>query len=163
MELKVEQYQLPEKLSFNFEELKTELEAKVSVYSNMVYTDDQIKLAKADKANLNKLKTALNDERIRRQREYMVPFEVFKKQIDEIIAIIDKPVEVIDKRVKEFDERKRQEKLDFITKYFNESEHPVWLHLSQIMDGRWLNEVYVFNSSRKMSPSSPVSIVSIRL
>lgn len=139
MELKMGEYQLPGTISFNFEELKAELEAKVSVYSTMVYTDDQIKIAKADKAALNKLKKALNDERIRRQSEYMVPFEVFKKQIDEIISIIDKPVGVIDKRVKEFEQQKRQEKLDEITKFFNESEHPVWLHLSQIMDERWMN------------------------
>ena len=41
-----------------YEELKQELTEKVSMYETMVYTDDQIKEAKADKANLNKLKKA---------------------------------------------------------------------------------------------------------
>lgn len=139
MELKVNEYQLPENISFNFDELKQELTEKVSMYESLVYTDDQIKEAKADKANLNKLKKALNDERIRREKEYMIPFNNFKSKINEIIEIIDKPIEVIDKQVKDYEEKKKQEKLDEITSYFEEIEHPDWLHLAQIMDDKWLN------------------------
>ncbi|WNV59438.1 DUF1351 domain-containing protein [Oscillospiraceae bacterium NTUH-002-81] len=73
MELRVEEYQLPQKISFNFEELKAELQEKTQHYETMVYTDDQIKEAKADRANLNRLKKALNDERIRREKEYLAP------------------------------------------------------------------------------------------
>ena len=72
MELKVNEVAVPEQITFNYEELKQELTEKVSMYETLVYTDDQIKQAKADKANLNKLKKALNDERIRREREYIV-------------------------------------------------------------------------------------------
>ena len=50
MELKMHEYQLPEKILFNYEELKRELTEKVSHYETLVYTDDQIKEAKADKA-----------------------------------------------------------------------------------------------------------------
>lgn len=85
MELRVNEVAIPEKIDFNYEELKAELTSKVSFYETLVYTDDQIKDAKADKANLNKLKRALNDERIRREKEYMQPFNVFKAQINEII------------------------------------------------------------------------------
>lgn len=149
MELKMEQYQLPERISFNFEELKQELEAKVGIYETMVYTDDQIKEAKADKANLNKLKKALNDERIRREKEYMIPFNGFKSQVNEIIAIIDKPVAVIDKQVKAYEDKQKQDKLDAITAYFNGTEHPGWLHLSQIMDEKWVNASVSMKSVRE--------------
>lgn len=138
MELKVNEITIPEAIQFNYEELKQELTEKVSMYETMVYTDDQIKLAKSDKANLNKLKKALNDERIRREKEYMKPFNEFKAQINEIIAIIDKPVAVIDKQVKAFDEKKRQEKMEAIKKLYEESEHPKWLELEQIFSDRWL-------------------------
>ena len=49
MELKVKEYQLPDALSFNFEELKMELEEKVKHYETLVYSDQQIKEAKADR------------------------------------------------------------------------------------------------------------------
>lgn len=139
MELKVNEPILPEKIDFNYQELKNELTEKVSFYETLVYSDDDIKQAKVDKAQLNKLKKALNDERIRREKEYMQPFNDFKTKINEIISIIDKPVAVIDKQVKEFEEKKKQDKLDEITNFFNSTLHPDWLHLSQIMNEKWLN------------------------
>ena len=49
MELRVNEVAIPEKIDFNYEELKAELISKVSFYETLVYTDDQIKDAKADK------------------------------------------------------------------------------------------------------------------
>lgn len=139
MELKINEITIPEAIQFNYEELKQELTEKVGMYETMVYTDDQIKLAKSDKANLNKLKKVLNDERIRREKEYMKPFNEFKAQINEIIVIIDKPVAVIDKQVKAFDEKKKLEKLKSIKELFeNISDKPEWLKLEQIFSDRWL-------------------------
>lgn len=141
MEIKVNEIQVPEKISFNYEELKQELSAKVSMYETMIYTDDQIKEAKVDKANLNKLKKALNDERIRREKEYMVPFNEFKAQVNEIISIIDKPVAVIDRQVKEYEEKQKQDKLEKIQEYYNSIEKPElnWLGLPAIYNEKWLN------------------------
>ena len=139
MELKVEQVAIPEKIAFNYEELKQELSDKVKMYETLVYTDDQIKSAKADRADLNRLKKALNDERIRREKEYMQPFNVFKAQINEIISIIDKPVSLIDKQIKAYEEQQKQEKKQKIEKHFDSIVHPDWLTLSMIWNEKWLN------------------------
>lgn len=139
MELRVEEYQLPEELKFNFEELKTELAEKVKKYELMTYTEEDLKSAKADRANLNKLKKILNDERIRRQKEYMQPFEEFKAKIDEIIRIIDKPVMLIDAQVKNYEEKKKEEKTEKINELFTSKEFPEWLKISLIFDKSWLN------------------------
>lgn len=139
MELKVIDVQLPEQITFNYEELKTELKAKVSVYKNMVYGEAQIKDAKADRANLNKLKKALNDERIRREKEYMQPFNDFKAKINEIIQIIDKPVLMIDSQVKAFEEQQKAEKQMAIEAYFEGRNSFEWLKLEQIFNEKWLN------------------------
>ena len=138
MELKINEVAIPDAIQFNYEELRQELTEKVSMYETMVYTDDQIKEAKSDKANLNKLKKALNDERIRREKEYMKPFNEFKARINEIIAIIDKPVAVIDKQVKAFDEKKKQEKLEAVKKLYEELNTYEWLNFEQIFNERWL-------------------------
>lgn len=139
MELKVKEVTLPEMIEFNYQELKNELEEKVSVYSALVYTDEQIKEAKADRANLNKLKKALNDERIRREKEYMEPFNDFKAKINEIIGIIDKPVAVIDKQVKEYEEKQKQEKKEAILEMWNAMEHPEALTFEKVFMDRFLN------------------------
>lgn len=140
MELRVEEYQLPEKISFNFEELKQELAEKVKTYEAMAYTEDQIKIAKADRANLSKLKKALNDERIRREKEYMIPFNGFKAQVNEIISIIDKPIAAIDTQVKGYEEKQKEDKLKKIQDFFDScGDVPEWLQLAAIFDQRWLN------------------------
>ena len=141
MELRVKEYQLPEKISFNFEELKTELQERVTHYETLVYSDEQIQEAKKDRADLNKLKKALNDERIRREKEYMIPFNDFKAKVNEIISIIDKPIAVIDSQVKSYEEQKKQEKLENIQEYYNsiEEDDLKWLGFPAIYNEKWLN------------------------
>lgn len=139
MELRVNEVAIPEKIDFNYEELKAEFTSKVSFYETLVYTDDQIKDAKADKANLNKLKRALNDELIRREKEYMQPFNVFKAQINEIIGIIDKPIAVIDEQVKAYDEKRKAEKQKAIEVLFSQIGFQNFVTLEKIWDPKWLN------------------------
>jgi hypothetical protein len=140
MELKINDIAIPEKITFNFDELKAELQESVKKYETVVYTDDQMKEAKADKAALNKLKKALNDERIRREREYMQPFNEFKAQINEIIKIIDKPLSLIDSQVKEYEEAKKTAKAGEIEKLFDGLDNvPEWLRLDMIFNQKWLN------------------------
>lgn len=139
MELRVNDVAIPEKISFNYEELKAELTEKVAFYETLVYTDDQVKDAKADRATLNKLKKTLNDERIRREKEYMQPFNEFKAQVNEIIGIIDKPIAVIDKQVKEFEDQKKANKQKDIEELFASIGFQSFVTLDKIQDPKWLN------------------------
>jgi len=139
MELKMNDYQLPGKISFNFEELKQELTEKVQHYETLVYTDDQIKEAKADRANLNKLRRSLNDERIRMEKEYMAPFDEFKAKINEIISIVDKPVALIDKQIKEYEDKQKQDKLDQIKALWHDLDTPEGLVFDKVFDNKMLN------------------------
>lgn len=139
MELRVNEVTIPEKISFNYEELKAELTEKVAFYETLVYTDDQVKDAKADRATLNKLKKTLNDERIRREKEYMQPFNEFKAQVNEIIGIIDKPIAVIDKQVKEFEDQKKANKQNAIEELFATIGFQNFVTLEKIWDPKWFN------------------------
>lgn len=143
MELKINEVALPAPITFNYEELRAELLSKVSVYETMVYTEDQVKEAKADRAALNRLKKALNDERIRQEKDYMQPFNTFKAQVGELVKIIDKSVSVVDKRVKEFEEQQKAEKLKAIEEYWHsvlaDNKVPETVSFKQILDDKWLN------------------------
>ena len=146
MELKVNEYQLPEVIGFNYEEIKNELAERIHIYETVVYDDSQIKQAKADRADLNRFKKALNDERIRREKEYLKPFTDFKDKINELIKIVDKPCEVIDKQIKAYEEQEKVRKKEKITDFWeNELREdittlpPEWLTLDAIFDSKWLN------------------------
>ena len=142
MELKIDEVQVPEAIGFNYEEIKQGLIEKVETYKTIVYTDKEIKQAKADKADLNRLKKALNDERIRREKEYMKPFADFKNKVNDLIKIIDEPVGIIDAQVKEFEENKKREKKAEIIELFENSGAPQWLEVEQIWIDKWLNATY---------------------
>ena len=139
MELKVNEVQLPDQLTFNYEELKQELAEKVSMYEAIVYTDDNIKIMKEDRAKLNKLKKALNDERIRREKEYMKPFNEFKTKIDELIGIIDKPVSMIGAQLMKYEEDLKVKKGEEIDKLFDSMGFPDFVELEMLFDRRWFN------------------------
>ena len=150
MEMRVNELVLPEQITWNYEELKAELEEKVKTYEVMVYTEDQVKDAKADVASLRKLKKALNDERIRREKEYMKPFNVFKDQVNEIISIIDKPVQLIDSQLVEYEEDRKRKKREEIGAYWaQETTHPDWITLPLIFQDKWLNASYSMTQIKK--------------
>lgn len=139
MELQVKPYTMPAPLEFNFDELKSELTTKIHHYETVVYTDDQIKEAKTDRANLNKLKDALNTERIRREKEYMEPFNEFKGKINELIGIIQKPISIIDEQIKAADQKKKEDKKAAIKALFDEAGFPEYYPFEKAFNEAWLN------------------------
>lgn len=141
MEIKVEEILLPE-ISFNYTELRAEIMAAVDKYKTLVYGDDELRDAKKDRATLNKLRTALEDECKRRKAEYMKPYEDFKKKVDELCAIIAEPISCIDKQLKEADEKRKADKRTEIGAYWTQCEKPAaldWVTLPRIFDEKWLN------------------------
>jgi len=139
MEMNVQEFTLPEAINFNYEELKAMIQERCDFYESAVYTEAEIKNAKADKAMLNKLKKALNDERIKREREYMQPFNDFKAKVNEIISIIDKPVLMIDSQVKAFEEKQKEAKKAEILAFYETLNAPEELNFELMFDSKWLN------------------------
>lgn len=139
MELRIKELSFPQAIEFNFEELKAEITAKSALYANMVYTDETIKEAKADKAALNKFIKALEDKRKEVKKECLQPYEAFEKQMKELVAIINEPVRLIDGQVKTYEEKVKAEKLEKIKVYWESCCRPDWLNCSQIFDSGWLN------------------------
>lgn len=142
MELKMQEVQFPKVIQFNFAELKEEITAKAELYKNMVYTEETIKEAKADKATLNKFIKVLEDKRKDVKKQCLQPYEDFEKQIKELVAIVNEPVQLIDSQVKAYDEKRKAEKLDQIKAIWEESDHPEWLSCNMIFDNRWLNVTF---------------------
>ena len=126
-------------IEWNHEEIKKEIAEKVEYYKNLVYTDNQIKEAKADRAALNKFVKVLEDKRKEVKKQCLAPYEDFEANMKEIIAVVNEPIALIDSQIKDHEKQKKQEKLDAITNFFNSSNHPEWLHISQIMNDKWLN------------------------
>lgn len=114
MELRMTEVNFPQKLEFNYEEIKQEVTEKVALYKNLVYTDDQIKEAKADRAKLNNFVKVLEDKRKEIKKQCLQPYEDFERQIKEIVSVVNEPIALIDKQIKEADtgHKRREGKTD---------------------------------------------------
>lgn len=135
-------------VEFNFEEIKKGLEKKLQNYKNLVYTEENIKNAKDDKANLNKLKKAFESERIRIKKEYNEPVVAFEEKIKVLTSMIDEPIEEIDSQIKTYEEAEKEQKAKDIEELFkklNKTE----IKLEQIWNDRWLNKSYSMNQVKE--------------
>lgn len=142
MELKIRELAIPARVEWNYEELKAELTKATADYKGLVYTAETIGDAKKDKAKLNALKKALNDARIRKEREYMEPFTAFKAQVGELVKLIDEPLAAIDGQVKAYEEQRRQEKAAAIKALISGKNFPDGYNLKPVINPRWLNVTY---------------------
>jgi len=138
MDLLIKEYQLPSTLEFNYDEIKNAILVKCKEMSSIVYTDDTIKDAKKDRAELNRFKKELNDKRIALEKEYMKPFGEFKSKINELISIVDEPVAIIDARVKDYEAQQKELKKETVRSIFAE----IWeteIPYEMVEDLRWYN------------------------
>ena len=137
--LKSAEINLPQSIA-NLEALKAELTPKLEYYNTLVVTADSIKAAKADRAALNKLKTAIDDQRKEIKRQYLEPYNVLETQCKEVLALIDAPINAIDKQIKAFDNIEEQEKFNNIQAAFTALAAPDWVTLDDVLNPKWKNK-----------------------
>ena len=126
-------------IQWNNEELKQEITATMQEYKSLAFTEENIKDAKADRAKLNKLRTAFEDERKKIKKQCMEPYTKFEKQVKEIVSLIDEPIALIDSQIKEVDDQKKAQKQKNIEELFGSLGFQNFVTLDKIFDPKWLN------------------------
>ena len=133
------------KTSVNLQVGKIELENKAQLsmlidealkkYENVVVTLETEKETKKQRAELNKVKQALEDFRIEKKKAYLEPLEVFEADVKDLVGKIDKVVSDIAGGLKELDEQQRQERSkrvdELVEEYgkgFDIVRKPSWLN-----------------------------------
>ena len=131
-------------IEWNYEELKVELSQKLEDYKGLVYTEEQIKEAKADRAKLNALATAIDSKRKEIKKQCLQPYEQFEAQIKDLLALIKEPVSLIDTQIKDFEEEKKKKKLEEVKELFEKlkaeaGEELEFISFEQIFEDKFLN------------------------
>lgn len=131
-------------INLNYEDLKEQLTEFTAGYKNIIITEDQKQEAKADVANLRKLKSELDRKRIDIKKEYMQPCDEFEKKVKSLLAIIDEPITIIDGKLKEFELKRASEKRAKIKAIFDEemAEYKDNVPYSLIYNPKWENATY---------------------
>jgi hypothetical protein len=133
---------IPQKIDFNFEELKSVISSKVEFYKNLVVTENGIKEAKSDRAKLNKFKEAIETKRKEIKSLCLEPYNQFEKKCKEITAIIAEPILAVDAQIKAFEDAEKESKYNNLQKYFNDNakELSKIVTLDRILNPKWANK-----------------------
>lgn len=128
-------------LDWNFEELNHALDESLKRYIGVQYTDDQIAIAKEDRARLNAFKKAINDRKIELKKEFCAPYDLFAAQVKELLSKVDRCASGIDEQIKDYEERERTSKRNKISDWWIVNK-PTTLNIpvEKVMDEKWLNK-----------------------
>lgn len=139
LQLRYEELSIPCAIE-NLEALKAELQPKLDFYKSLVINEDGIKAAKEDKAKLNKLKKAIDEQRIAVKKKCLEPYETLEKECKEVEKPILEAVKAIDEQIKAFDEKERNEKLLKLKTAFYKMTHHEWVSFESVLPEKWANK-----------------------
>lgn len=144
MQLEVQKIKSLEPVKFNYEDIKNWLTSKAKEYKEIVYTQETITLARQDRATLNKVSSAINDEKKRIKNELLKPYVDFENKCKELMAIVDDASGTIDKQIKDFEQKEQEEKRTQIEVVFNSyiGNLKDLVTIDMIFNTRWLNKTY---------------------
>lgn len=94
----------------NYDLLKTKVSEYAAKYQNMIVNENTVTDAKDVRANLRKLKTAIDDKRKEVKREYDQPLKEFEGKVKALTGQIDAAIAPIDKAVKSLEVAEREKR-----------------------------------------------------
>ena len=123
---------------WNKNEVAEAVKSKLTEYENVVYTAETVKQAKSDRAELNKLSKAIDDERKKVKALYLAPYEAFEKDVKQIVGTIDKTTAAIDAQVKAFEAQEKATKTEAVRKIYEMHE---WhgIKFETVFNPKWAN------------------------
>lgn len=131
---------LPE-ISWNYMELKQQLEAGLANYKGIIYGADQVMEAKRDRARLNKLAEAIDGRRKEMKTLYLHPYETFEAQARELVGMVKATVKEIDDQIKAYDAARKAEKQQAIQAQYQAMIGPLaeLVPYDRLHNPKWLN------------------------
>jgi len=129
-------------IGWNKEQIKEAVVSITEQYRGLAYTEAQLQEAKADRAKLNAMKNDISARRIQVKNALLEPYNVFEKEVKEVVALIDEPIAMIDEQIVAYEERTKEEKRQTLEKFFTESKGslPEQITFERIFNPQWLNK-----------------------
>jgi len=125
-------------IEFNYQELKDKITTAVKPYTTMVVDKYGIADAKKIRANLNNFKKAIDDKRKEIKKGYLTPYEIFDRQVKDLLEIVDSGVSNVDIQLKEYEQLDKTIKKSLILEYFESLQFGL-VEFDRLFEDSWLN------------------------
>ncbi len=133
-------------LDATFEALQNKVAEYAEFYSNVEFSDEQMKDAKKLKAKLNATREVLEKQRKLVKQAYLAPLESFEARVKALTALIDKPILQIDNQIKTYEQKVKEGKRAELHAYFDtilqDNVLKGLIKITNIWDDRYLNLTY---------------------
>lgn len=143
----------PQVIEANFEETRKWLENALAPFSAMVVSENEIADAKKKRAEINKVKTALDEKRKSVKRQWVAPYLTWEKKVNELIALCDSAANNIDEQVKGFENSAKEQKRAELEAFFKESASAAdvdfYITFEQIFNPKWLNSTVKIEAAKE--------------
>lgn len=123
----------------NLPKLLEAIKKRLESYRNIVYGENAISVAKRDRADLNALAKAVNEARLKAEKEFMKPFYEIKDICKEIDTEIKSAAAMADNFIKTAEEKMREDKRRECELIFANEEFNL-VDFEQIFNEKWLNK-----------------------
>ncbi|MFW8619052.1 DUF1351 domain-containing protein [Enterococcus innesii] len=132
----------PSEITINNEtKLKELVDATISRYGSLVFTDDNIPEAKQAKVDLNKVAKLLDDQRKAVKKEYSKPLKEFETKINGYTNQIKLVSEGINESISTFEESEKAKRLDKLVSTIEEISPNYEIDSSELtINPSWLNK-----------------------
>lgn len=126
----------------NYEPLKAWALETAEKYKSVVVTDESIRSAKQDIADLRNLAKKISDYRIALKKEHEKKIEKTINQCIELTQILTDAASSMDVQVKELEDGVKRQKKQEIEDYFNSvaGDTAIVLSFDKVFDQKWLNK-----------------------
>ena len=150
-ELTLSVKQNPGVIELNFNEIEKALDAKLAEFKGAVFTEESKPIAKAELANLRKLKKEFEDVRKGVKREWMKPYEDFEAKMKRLTEKIDEPISLIDSQLNDFERKRKKERREKIQQIYQETvgDMEEYCDLERIYDPKWENATTTVKSIKE--------------
>lgn len=155
-ELTLNVKQNPGVIELNFDEIEKALDAKLAEYKGAVFTEESKNIAKAEVANLRKLKKSFEDARKGVKKEWMKPYDDFETKMKRLTEKIDEPINLINLQINDFEENRKKERREKIKEIYHEliGDMTEYCELGRIYDPKWENATTTLKAIRESISAS---------
>lgn len=145
-----------QKIGWNKQEIMDAVASITEQYEGVQYTEEQMAIAKKDRATLNAMRKAISDRRIEVKKALLAPYDAFEAEVKEVVALIDKPIAMIDEQTSAYEEKLKEDKRQALIEHFNKNvgELEGTLTFDMIFNPKWLNKSASLKSCKEEISSS---------
>lgn len=130
----------------NFESIKAQLEQDLKSY-NPVNID--YKTAKDNKAVLNKVSKAIDDKRIKTEKEFTSVLSTFKTQCKELKEMVDSVSNNLKTIVDDTDNKFKTERYNELKEYYNRGNEFKFIDFDEVLQSKWLTKTMKIEDAKK--------------